>query len=335
MKKNLVFIINILILIIVIFLLIFVAFKKDNVSISNVESKKNINNTSNKIDVVATIFPNYDFAKQIGKDKLNVKLLLASGVESHTYEPTPKDMIDIENSDIFIYTGSDFEPWAENIISSLNSKIEIIDTSKNISLIDKNEFVLHHYDKHHVTSRHHREEHHHIESSYDSHIWLNPQNAIIMIDDILAKFCSLDPENAEYYTKNATEYKEQIENLDKSFTECIEHSARKEIAFAGEFSYSYFIEKYGLDFVSVYSNCGEGEDPSIYQIKSVIDCINEHHLPVVFYEELSQGLVANMIEDETSAKSNVFYTIHNADIHHDSYVSLMNKNLENLKEALN
>ena len=113
------------------------------------------------------------------------------------------------------------------------------------------------------------------------------------------------------------------------------NSARREIAFAGEFSYSYFIERYGLSFVSVYNNCGEGEDPSIGKVKSVIDYINTNNLPVVFYEELSEGTVAKMVGEETDAKSLILYTIHNSNIEKDTYLSLMNKNYENLKEALN
>lgn len=320
MKRKLVFLIDILILIILVMFFIFFC------------SPNSINHSEEKLEIITTIFPNYDFVKQIGKDKVRVKLLLKSGVESHTYEPSPKDMIDIENSDIFIYTGDEFEPWAKNILESLSSKIEVVDTSKNITLINKEEFESH-FENSEIVEEEHEE--HHEESSYDSHIWLNPENAIIMVDDILAKLCSIDPENADFYTKNAENYKAEIQNLDEKIDETVQASFRKEIAFAGEFSYSYFIDKYNLSFVSVYNNCGEGEDPSISKVKSVIDYINNHNLPVVFYEELSEGTVAKMIGDETSARSLVFYTLHNADTGKDSYVSLMMKNLENLKIALN
>lgn len=320
MRRKLVFIIDILLLILIVNLLIF--FAPTNISKTETD----------KIQVVATIFPNYDFAKQIGKDKVEVKLLLKSGVESHTYEPTPKDMIGIENSDVFIYTGNEFEPWAENILESVNSEIKIVDTSKNIELINKEEFEEH-YENDEILEETHEE--HHDESSYDSHIWLNPENAITMIDEIAFNFCEIDPKNEKYYTDNANAYKEQIMALNSKYEEMIENSTRKEIAFAGEFSYSYFIERYNLGFVSVYNNCGEGEDPSIAKVKSVIDYINRHNLPVVFYGELSEGTVAKMIGEETSAKSMVFYTIHNADLEKDTYVSLMKENFENLKRALN
>ena len=119
--------------------------------------------------------------------------------------------------------------------------------------------------------------------------------------------------------------------------ELVEKAPFKELAFGGEFAYSYFIEKYNLNFISVYSNCGHGEDPSISKVKSVIDYINEKQIPIVFYEELSEGIVAKMIAEETSAESCVLYTIHNANIigeNPDTYVTLMNKNIENLEKAL-
>ena len=324
MKRKLIFVINILILILIISLLIF--FFEPQI----------VENNNEKIKIIATIFPNYDFARQIGGDKVDVKLLLDSGVESHTYEPTPKDMIEINNSDIFIYTGADFEPWAKEIFdASEDNKFYIIDTSNNIQLIKKEEFEEKNINSEILEEHESHDGHDHEESSYDSHIWLSPDNAIIMINDILGVLCKLDPDNSEYYIENAENYKKEILDLDNKFKNLIETSERKEIAFAGKFSYTYFIDKYNLKFVSVYNNCGHGEDPSIAKVKSVIDYINNHNLPVVFYEELSEGTVAKMIGDETSAIAKVFYTIHNANIKEDTYITLMKKNYENLKEALN
>ena len=321
MKRKLISIINILILIIIAFLLMYF-FKPTETEID-----------ASKLQVVATIFPNYDFAKKIGGDKVEVKLLLASGVESHTYEPSPKDMIKIEQSDIFIYTGNEFEPWAKNILDSVTSNLEVVDTSKNIELINIEDF-----EERNINSEIIKEEESHeighAESSFDSHIWLNPQNAMLMIDDCVEAFCKIDPANSEYYKQNAEMYKSEIKNLDKKFENLVTDSQIKEIAFAGEFAYTYFIDRYKLNFVSVYNNCGEGQDPSIAKIKSVIDYINNHQLPVVFYEELSEGSVAKMIDSETKAKAAVFYSLHNADINKDSYVSLMEENYKVLGEAL-
>lgn len=326
MRKKITALISFLILIIVMVTIV-ICFKTESVM-----------KDKTKLQIVATLFPQYDFAKQIVGDKANVKLLLNSGVETHHYEPTAKDMITIlNNSDIFLYTGTNLEPWTEKIVSSMEeTDCKAIDISKNIELITKEEFEEKHINFEIVYEEHdeHNHEGHEHEEIYDEHIWLNPKNAVIMMNNILEEICNIDPENREYYTKNATEYKNKILETDKKLKEIINNSERKEIAVGGEFAYSYLVEEYGLNFVTVYTNCGEGEDPSITKVKSVIDYINNHKIPVVYYEELSVGTVAKMIAEETDAEALVLYSIHNGNPEEDTYVSLMNKNIENLEKGL-
>ena len=155
-----------------------------------------------------------------------------------------------------------------------------------------------------------------------------------MIDNILKEICKIDSENQNYYKANAEKYKNEILNIDKEIRNIVSLSEKKEIAIGGEFAYAYLVDTYDLKFVSVYMNCGEGEDPSISKVKSVIDYINKYNMPVVYYEELSEGTVAKMIAEETKSKSLVLYSVHNGDITHDTYVSLMKKNVEALKEGL-
>lgn len=324
MRKKLVALASFIILIIVMTIIV-MCFKTETV----------VKNTD-KIQVVATLFPQYDFAKQIGGDKIDVKLLLNSGVETHHYEPTAKDMITIlNNSDMFLYTGTDLEPWTEKIVSSLDSSdCKAVDISKNIELITIEEFEEKHINSEIVYEEHDEHGHDHHEEIYDEHIWLNPKNAIIMIDNILEEFCKIDPENSNYYRENAENYKKQVLETDSKLKEVVENSERKEIAVGGEFAYAYLVDEYDLNFVSVYMNCGEGEDPSITKVKSVIDYINHHNMPAVYYEELSEGTVAKMIAEETEAEALVLYSIHNGNPEEDTYVSLMNKNIENLEKGL-
>lgn len=330
MRKKIAALASFLILIIIMIIIV-MCFKTDSV----------IKDTS-KLQIVATLFPQYDFAKQIVGDKANVKLLLNSGVETHNYEPTAKDMITIlNNSDMFLYTGKDLEPWTEKIVSSLEeTECRVGDISKNIELITIEEFEEKHinseivYEEH---DEHNHEGHGHSEHEeiYDEHIWLSPKNAIIMIDNILDEICSIDPENSNYYIENAERYKKQVLEIDEKLKQVIQNSERKEIAVGGEFAYAYLVNEYNLDFVTVYTNCGEGEDPSITKVKSVIDYINNHNMPAVYYEELSEGTVAKMIAEETEAEALVLYSIHNGNPEEDTYVSLMNKNIENLEKGLN
>lgn len=321
MKKELTAFISFLILIIVMAVIVTI-FKTETTVKDN-----------NKLQIVATLFPQYDFAKHIVGDKAEVKLLINSGVETHNFEPTAKDMITIlDYSDMFIYTGSMLEPWAESIIKNLEeTECNIVDVSKNINLITIEEFE----EKYLNSEIIYENKDYHDNEIYDEHIWLSPTNAIIMIDNILDSICNVDPENIEYYVANAENYKNEILKLDEEYKNLVQNSLRNEIAVGGEFAYSYLVEEYGINFVSVYTNCGEGEDPSIAKVKSVIDYINNHNLPVVYYEELSEGTVAKMIAEETEAEPLVLYSIHNGDPEKDTYVSLMKMNLENLRKGLN
>lgn len=327
MRKKIAALASFLILIIIMVIIV-MCFKTESV----------IKDTS-KPQIVATLFPQYDFAKHIVGDKANVKLLLNSGVETHNYEPTAKDMITIlNNSDMFLYTGKDLEPWTEKIVSSLDgNECKAVDISKNIELITIEEFEESHINSEIVDEEHDNHEghgHDEHEEIFDEHIWLNPKNAIIMIDNILEEVCSIDPKNSNYYKENAENYKNQILEIDEKLNQVIQKSNRKEIAVGGEFAYAYLVNEYDLDFVTVYTNCGEGEDPSITKVKSVIDYINNHNMPAVYYEELSEGTVAKMIAEETEAEALVLYSIHNGNPEEDTYVSLMNKNIENLEKGL-
>ncbi len=321
MKKILVAFISFFILLIIMIAL--VAFFKTDVVVKE----------NDKVQIVATLFPQYDFAKKILGDKGNVKLLLNSGVETHNFEPTAKDIITIiDNTDIFLFNGTLLEPWTEKIIDNIEkTNCKVVDVSKNIDFITIKEFEEKNINPEIIYEEHEDEVNQQI---YDEHIWLSPKNAIIMIDNILEEICNLDPKNSDYYIKNAQKYKDEILKIDEQIRNIVNSSTQKEIAIGGEFAYSYFVSEYNLKFVSVYTNCGEGENPSIPRVKSVIDYINKKNIPVVYYEELSEGTVAKMIAEETETEALVLYSIHNGDTENDSYVSLMNKNIENLKKGL-
>ena len=320
MKKIILLIINLILLVLIVFGMI-VLFK-DKVGNADVF----VNNSNLKI--VTTLFPEYDFAKQIVGDKANVSLIMKSGVETHNFEPTAKDIIEINSSDLFITLGEELEPWVKDISASIENKEKIFNVTNNIELISQDFFEEKHEEEH---------DHEH-EESHESHVWLCPKNAKIMIDNILGRIIEIDPENKEFYIDNAEKYKNEIDILDKQLREEIFNNKNIVLAVGGEFAYSYFVKEYDVNFVSVYTNCGHGEDPSIARVKSVIDIINDKKIPVVFYEELSEGLVAKMIAEETNAEAKVLYTIHNGNIsgeEKDTYVSLMKKNIENIKLLVN
>lgn len=368
MKKQIEFIITLLL----IFILI-------TAGIINIKNPKNERSTG-KIQIVTTLFPQYDFVKQIGGDKVDVVLLLPPGSESHTYEPTPQDMQQINNSDLFVFTGEEMEPWADNLISGLKNDIRVLDLSKTVDLINSEEFEEEHegeghehdeglehehnhdedlddeHDHEHEKEQEHQDEddsnddhknetedeHHHEHDehhhTYDPHIWLNPQYAIQMVKSIESELIAIDPENSEYYKKNAEQYIAEIQQLDSEFEDTVKNSSNPKIAFGGAFAYAYFVERYNLDFISAYETCGESAEPSTTKMKEVIEYIRKNKIPVVFYKEYTSGTIAKTLSEATGAKMLVFNTVHNVSKNElqngATYVSIMRENLENLKQAL-
>lgn len=290
------------------------------------EGKDMTKEDKNKITVIATLFPQYDFAREIVGDKGEVVMLMDPGVESHTYEPTPADIIKINKSDLFIYTGEYMETWAKTILDSIdNADMKVLDVSKNIKL-DKDE------DDH----DHDEDEHSHI---YDPHIWTSPINAKVMVDNILESFCTIDPDNAEYYKENANNYKSELDKLDKEFRTIVENGVRKEIIFGDKFAMHYFAKEYGLDYEAAFDSCSEDAEPSVKKVAELTNEIKEENIPVVYYGELSSTKVAKAISDETGAKMLLLHSCHN--VSKDdfkkgvTYISLMKQNVENLKVGVN
>lgn len=278
------------------------------------EEKKN-----EKLTVCATLFPQYDFCKSIAGDKAEVKLLLPPGMESHSFEPGVKDIRDIWESDIFIYTGASMEPWAENIINGVD--VKIVDVSENINL---------------CAHEHNTEEHHHDHG--DPHIWTSPENALIMVENILNALCERDPQNADYYKDNAQKYFLELEKLDTEFRELGERSKGITLCHGGKFAMSYLEKNYGFTFLSAYDSCSSSAEPSVMRVKEIIDTINAQNLSGVFYEELNEGRVAKTISNETGAEMLLLHTCHNLTFDEiqkgESYISLMQKNADNIRKVI-
>jgi zinc transport system substrate-binding protein len=302
-------------------------------------------NSNEKIKIVTTLFPQYDFARQIAGDKAEVALLLPPGAESHSFEPTPSDIITINKADIFIYTGKYMEPWAEKIIQSTDSDtINILDVSNGITLFKEDhehDEEEHDEDEHTEDDIDNSEEHggdgHNHE--YDPHIWTSPVIAKKMVDNIAASLCYVDSENASYYKSNAEKYKKQLDELDAEFNEIVNTGVRNKIYFGGRFALHYFTEEYGLEHESAYDNCSSETEPSAHDIAQIIDEIKEHKIPVIYYEELTDPKVSRSISEDTGAEMLLFHSCHNIskeDFEKGvTYLDIMKQNAENLKKGLN
>ncbi len=292
------------------------------------ETVSQTENHDGKLQISATLFPQYDFTKAIAGDKAEVTLLLPAGVDSHSYEPTPADIIKINNSDMFIYTGEYFESWADDIISDIDKeKTDIIDVSEGIELIENSE-----------EEHNHEEEEHHHHGEYDPHIWTSPIKAMEMVDNITTALCEADLENTDYYTKNAENYKKQLAELDTQFKNIVENGNRNKIYFGGKFALYYFAKEYNLEYVSAFDSCSGETEPSAKVMSEIISGIEEDNVPVIYYEEIAEPTVANMIAEETGATPMLLHSCHNVTPEElkegVSYIDLMKQNVINLKAGL-
>ncbi|MBP3446336.1 MAG: zinc ABC transporter substrate-binding protein [Clostridia bacterium] len=280
-----------------------------------------------RLTVVTTIFAPYDFVRQIVGDRARVIMLLPPGVESHSYEPTPSDIIEIENADLFFYVSEHTETWVEQILSSLkNEQVEKVNIAEGIGV----EIHAHNHSHH---------EEHNEECETDEHIWTNLSYSAKMIDFIAEKLSEKDDENADFYRANAKKYADEILNLRQDFVSMISSSKRSEIVSGSRFAMKNFTTDLGLDFTAAFDSCVDNTEPSAAVMAKIIDKIKTDSIPVIFYEELTEPKIARAVSLETGAKMLLLHSCHNVSADElkkgETYLSLMKQNYFNLKEALN
>ncbi len=278
-----------------------------------------------KMQIVVTLFPQYDLIKRIVEDKAEVILLLPPGVEAHSYEPTPKDIVKINESDIFVYTSDNLETYANKIVNSLDNKdLEVIELISEVNIVDYHD---------HEDSLHDDHDHDH-----DPHFWLDPALMAEMSDLLLYYLVKYDPGNSELYIKNAKVEKDAYLALDEKFKNLFEEYTNDEIVFAGHFAFGYFANKYGLEYLSPFENLNENSEPSIKKIKSLVDYINKNSINVIYFEELVDPKLARMLSSETGVKTLMLHAAHNVSKeelkNNVSYVEIMERNYDNLKVGL-
>ncbi len=286
-----------------------------------------------KLSIVTTIFPPYDFAKVIGEDKVEVIMLLAPGVESHSYEPTPQDIIKISESDLFIYVGGESDAWVEGIMDSIDRKV------KTLTLMDCVEAVA----EEHVEGMDAGEEKANglndmLEMEYDEHVWTSPRNASMIVTKITDTLCELDEDNEALYRRNQNDYQIKLQDLDRAYQDMVDHAAKKELVFGDRFPFRYLVDAYGLNYYAAFPGCSSETEPSAATIAFLSNKVKEDKIPVVLYLELSNHKIADAIAESTGVRTAMLHSCHNIskDEVEDgvSYISLMEQNLEVLKGAL-
>lgn len=303
------------------------------------------NEDGGKITIMTTLFPQYDFAKHIVGDKCEVILLLPPGSDSHSYEPTPKDIININNAELFVYTGDDMEAWVATILDGVDNKnLNVLDLSENIELLNAGESEHAHTHEHEHEHEHEEEEENHNifghthSHDIDPHYFTSPKNAMIMLQDIYEEIIAMDPDNKEYYTANYEAYLAELIEVDEELHEVVHEADYNTLYFGGKFALLYFIEEYHLDYVSPFDSCAHEAEASPKSIVEIIECMEEHSAHTVFYEELTDPKVANIISEEIGGQALLLHSCHNVSKEEFesgvSYVDLMRQNADNLREGL-
>lgn len=297
-----------------------------------------------RISVVTTIFPQYDFVRQIAGDSVDLKMLLKPGEETHSYEPTPQDIIAIQNSDIFIYVGGENDAWVEDILDSMPDA-----GMRTLKLIDCVDTV----EEEHVEGMQEQPGHSHEEEEYhgdeteeahsvheiDEHVWTSPVNASAIVDEIKELLAQTDPENRQRYEENAEAYEAELAALDAAFREVVDNAGRRLVIFGDRFPFRYFADEYGLDYYAAFPGCASDTEPSAAVMAFLINKVAEEKVPAVLKMELSNENIANAIAEATGTEVRTFYSCHNLTAEEfengETYLSMMQKNVETLKEVLN
>lgn len=282
------------------------------------------------ISVVATVFAPYDFARQLVGERGEVTLLLPPGSEAHSYEPSPKDIIEIQNCDLFIYVGGVSDAWVSDVLESVGGEVRTVTLMDCVELLEEEHVEGMEVDE--------DEDEHEGEIEYDEHVWTSPRNAELICEKIAAALCEVDPEGAEEYGTALESYCAQLDELDAAFTEVVENGVRDTVVFGDRFPLLYFAKAYGLNYYAAWPGCADEAEPSAATVTFLIDKVKAERIPVVFHIELSNEDMADTICNETGAKKMLFSACHNVTrAQFDAgvtYLELMWQNVDALREAL-
>lgn len=270
---------------------------------------------SDKIVVIASFYPLYEFSKQVGQDNVSVSLLVPPGIEPHDWEPTIKDIELMKKSSLVVINGIGFESWAEDVRSISSARINVVDTSLGVHLKENeiNEGVR-------------KDEN----ESSDPHIWLNPIMAKNQVINIKNALINIDPKNESYYTKNSQDYISQLDSLDKKIRNDLRGCKKDFITFHDAFS--YFADEYGLNQHTIVASSPNSE-PTPQTLQRIISLAKELKIKVIFAEEAVNPRISEVIANEFGGKVLTLSTIEVFE-NDTSYIDKMEKNLENLKEVL-
>lgn len=276
---------------------------------------------SDGLKIITTNFPPYDFVREITGGNCDAEMLLVGGQDSHSFEPTAKDIIKINEADLFICTGGESDSWVDRIADSLDGDVRIIKMMDFVEPICSEE---HDHDEH--TEHSHNED-------YDEHIWTSPLNAIRISEGIADALIEIDPENKDKYETNIADYKAELTELSDEL-KAVADSIEKPLIFGDRFPFVYMAKDYGIEYHAAFSGCSSESEPSAAKMTELIDTAKETGAGTIFYIEFSTQKVADTIAEAVGAKTALLHSCHSLSTEDfdngETYISIMRKNIETL-----
>ncbi len=304
---------------------IFALNKPNNTIVENKNSSK-----QQKPIIITTLFPFYDITRTLIGDQADISLLLPPGIEPHSFEPTPQDIVQIQEADIFIYTGDSMEPWVKDIISDLPKTVTVINASQGITLIEDADDHSHGHDDH-------GDEKNKEKLALDPHFWLDFNNTIIATNTMSESLAQLNSINTSLLTQNTNNLINDLSQLDKDYANTLNSCLNKNIIQAGHRTFGYLAKRYNLEYITT-EELSPNSDTSAQDIANLVDEIKAEKAKAVFSEELIEPRIANTISDETGVSILLLNGAHNITSdqikNNISFITIMRENQNNLRIGL-
>lgn len=291
-----------------------------------------------KLKVMASFYPMYDFAEKIGGDYVEVTNMVPAGTEPHDWEPAATDIKNLEEADVFIYNGAGMEHWVEDVLASLENKdLKAVEASKGLELLAGGEEAEATSEDQTETDSEAATDDQAEEVSYDPHVWLSPKNAKQEMSNIKDALIEADPDHAEAYEQNYETYATKMDDLDAEYQEKLADTKSKDLIVAHE-AFGYLCRDYGLNQVGIEGLSPDSE-PDAKRMNEIIAFAKENNVKTIFFEELVSPKVAETIASEIGAKTAVLNPLEGLTDEEisagEDYFSVMESNLEALTQALN
>lgn len=305
--------------------------------------KQNDTNQTDKLSIVTTIFPEYDWVREILGDKADnaeITMLLDNGVDLHSYQPTADDIVKISDCDLFIYVGGESDEWVEDALrNAANGNMKVINLLEVLGDSVKTEEIVEGMQE--AEHEHEDAEEHEHEEEADEHVWLSLKNAKMLVRVISKALQELDPDNKDIYAANADAYVKKLSALDAEYQTAVDAASNKTILFGDRFPFRYLVDDYGLRYYAAFVGCSTETEAGFETISFLAKRVDELKLPCVLTIEGAQHKIAETIVRNTTAKNQRVLTMDSMqsttskDVKNGTtYLSVMEKNLSVLKEVL-